>query len=313
MSNTEDFRPQVIVIGAACVDIKGQALQPLEPGTSNPGEIRISVGGVGRNIAESLGRLDVPVSLISAVGDDDWGRSILRRTKRGGVDVRRVLICEGQRSAAFITVMDEKGERLASLDSVDLMSCITGRYLFERRSLFKEASTVIIDGNISEPALKVLLKLCQQYNLPIVLDPTTAVLARRLRPYLHHFYMVTPDAAEAEALSGLTIQSELDALRAAQAIVAAGVEIAIVTLAERGCLYATSETSGRVPAIRTEVVDRTGGGDALTAAVVFGIINDFPIDEAIRLGVAAAALTIGCKESVCPALSLEALYDAMTL
>jgi pseudouridine kinase len=60
--------PQVIVVGAANVDTKGRPGKALAPGTSNPSDLRISVGGVGRNIAESLARLGVHITLLSAVG-----------------------------------------------------------------------------------------------------------------------------------------------------------------------------------------------------------------------------------------------------
>jgi len=170
---------------------------------------------------------------------------------------------------------------------------------------------VVVDGNLSAPALLSLFRLADRYGFRLALDPTSAVLAARLRKHLSRFYLVTPDVAEAEVLSGVSIESDLDALRAAQAIVSSGVEVAIVTMAERGSCYATSETSGRIPAIRTEVVDRIGVGDVLTAAVVFGLLNELPIDEAVRLGAAAAALTLRCFESVCPELSLEVLYDAL--
>jgi pseudouridine kinase len=49
----------------------------------------------------------------------------------------------------------------------------------------------------------------------------------------------------------------------------------------------------------------------LTAGVVFGLINDFPVDEAVRLGASAAALTLHSRETVCPTLSLERLYDQL--
>jgi pseudouridine kinase len=88
-----------------------------------------------------------------------------------------------------------------------------------------------------------------------------------------------------------------------------GVQVAIVTLAEQGVCYATPDGSGHVPAVKTHVVDRTGAGDALTAGVVFGLNNGFPIDEAVRLGASAAALTLQHNDSVCQTLSLDCLYD----
>lgn len=65
--------------------------------------------------------------------------------------------------------------------------------------------------------------------------------------------------------------------------------------------------------MRCEVVDRIGVGDVLTATVVFGILHDLPVDEAVRLGTAAAAYTARFTEAVCPHLSLELLYDAIAL
>ena len=59
------------------------------------------------------------------------------------------------------------------------------------------------------------------------------------------------------------------------------------------------------PAIATELVDSTGASDALTATVVFGILNEIPLDEAVRLGASAAALTLECTDSVCQELTLE--------
>ncbi len=77
--------------------------------------------------------------------------------------------------------------------------------------------------------------------------------------------------------------------------------------------YATAETSGFVPAIRTEIVDPTGGGDALIAAVIFALLNDIPLDDAIRLGVSAATLTLRYPGAVVPELTLEKLYDKLVI
>jgi pseudouridine kinase len=312
MTESVDGEPQVIVVGAACVDTKGQAHASVVPGTSNPGDIRIGVGGVGRNIAEALGRLGVAVTLITAVGDDDWGRDIVRRTRRGGVDVHHVRICPGERSAAYLAVTDDHGERVVSVDDTSILRHIDPEYLVKRQRLFAQADMVVVDGNVSEETLDTLFRFADRYGFPMALDPTSAVLALRLQRHLARFELVTPDVAEAEVLVAAHIQSDRDAQLAAQAMVAAGVRVAVVTMAEQGCAYATSETSGRIPAIRSEVVDRIGAGDTLTAGTVFGILQGFAVDEAVRLGMAASAMTLRCAESVSPQLSLQALYDAMT-
>jgi pseudouridine kinase len=305
--------PQVIVVGAASMDTKGRPRKTLVPGTSNPGGIRISVGGVGRNIAEGLARLGVRTTLLSAVGDDEWGQRILQCTAAGGVDVSQVLVNAEHNSAAYLAILDEVGEKFISIDDMDIIELLTPRYVYAHRRLIKEANMVVMDANLSPKAMRSLISAAQKYEVPVCADPTSAILARRLVGHLPDLYMITPDASEAEVLCQARLTNRTEAIQAAKQLVAMGVDIAIITLAEKGLCYATHEVSGYISAIRSEVVDRTGAGDALTAGVVFGLLNDFPIDEAVRLGVSAATLTLQCKETVCPDLSLERLYDQLVI
>ena len=46
--------PHILIVGAASIDVKGRAHKALQLGTSVPGEITVSFGGVGRNVAENL-------------------------------------------------------------------------------------------------------------------------------------------------------------------------------------------------------------------------------------------------------------------
>ena len=68
-----------------------------------------------------------------------------------------------------------------------------------------------------------------------------------------------------------------------------------------------------MPALPVEVVDPTGAGDALTAAVAYGLLEGVSPEEAVRLGMAAAACTLECQDTVCPDLSPEALYERLVL
>jgi pseudouridine kinase len=96
-------------------------------------------------------------------------------------------------------------------------------------------------------------------------------------------------------------------------LVNAGVNIVMITLGEAGVIYATANASGHVPAVATQLVDLTGASDALTATVVFGLLNEIPLDEAVRLGASAAALTLECTDTVCQDLSLDLLYDQLLI
>jgi pseudouridine kinase len=172
---------------------------------------------------------------------------------------------------------------------------------------------VFIDANLAKKTLRTIFSIAGRSKLPVCADPTSASLASKLIPYLGRLRLVVPNRIEASIISGCPISpaGHREAIDAAKHLVSQGVEIAIVTMAETGVCYATSETSGYVPPIHTEVVDPTGGGDALTAAVLFGLLNHMPIDDAVRLGVAAESVTLAYRGAVVPDLSLEILYDQL--
>jgi len=304
----------LLVIGAASIDTKGRASQPIQAGTSTPGAIRVSVGGVGRNIAENLARLGERAVLLSAVGDDDSGRHILQQAGECGIDLGPVLLSSSHRTAAYLAILDETGKPVMSIDDMNIhREMISPGVIYRHRALFRDASMIVVDANLSPNTLDTIFALARKYGVRVCADPTSATLAPRLRPYLPHLLLITPNGAEAEAMSGVSVTGRGSGLKAAQKLVGMGVQIAIVTLGATGLVYATSQESGHVPAIDCEVVDFTGAGDALTAAVVFGLLNDLPIDEAVRLGTSAAALTLQSRETVCPTLSLERLYDKLVI
>ena len=302
----------ILVIGAASLDLKGHVTGTIVPGSSNPGAIRRSVGGVARNVAENLARMGMNVSLMTAVGDDSTGREVLRQATETGIDTRQTLVVEGGRTGAYLAVLDSSGALHVAVDDLAVLEAITPRYLHDRRRIIAEAAMVVVDANLTPATLETLFSIAAKSNVRVCADPTSPLLAARLRPYVTQLAVITPNAAEAEALTGLSLEDD-DAQRIARYLVSVGVGLAVVTLGERGLAYATSEESGRFPAIRTEVVDLTGAGDALTAGVIFGLLNDLEPVEAVRLGLSAATLTLKCAETVCPDLSLEKLYDQLVV
>ena len=304
----------VLVIGAASIDTKGRPNQAIRPGTSTPGSVRASAGGVARNIAENLARLGESVVLLTAVGEDDAGRFILQQARQSGIEVSQVVVTPDHSTASYLAILDVAGNLVMSIYDMGIIGdTISARYIRQQRILFQKAKMIVLDANVPPEALRAVFRMARSFGLPVCADPTSASLAPVLRPHLHQLTLTTPNAAEAEALCGVRVTDRESGLAAAHRLVGMGVQIAITTLGATGLVYATSHESGHIPAIDSEIADLTGAGDALTAAVVFGLLNDVAVDEAVRLGVSAAALTVQCRETVCPGLSLERLYDQLVI
>ncbi|MER3469213.1 MAG: ribokinase, partial [Thermoflexus sp.] len=238
---------------------------------------------------------------------------VLERTRGAGVEISHVAVVPQGRTGTYLAVLDEQGNLVVAVDDMGILETITPRYLQDRRSLFEQAAMVVLDANLSPAALRSAIRLARRCGVPVAADPTSPTLAMRLRPFLPELFLVTPNAAEAEALTGLPASNIDEALFAARYLTALGVQVAIITMAEMGLVYAAGDLSGHIPALRTEIVDFTGAGDALTAAVIFALLHEIPVEEAVRLGVAAAALTLRSRETVSPELSLERLYEQLVI
>jgi pseudouridine kinase len=301
----------VLVIGTACLDIKGRPRSPLETGASVSGTIRTSIGGVGRNIADNLARLGVPTVLLSAVGLDRSGERVLLQSSAAGIDVSHVLEVDDFPTGAYLALLDETGSLAFAVNDTRVARTLRPRYFYDHRRLFRDAAMVVLDASPPTDSLETIFRLARQYQLPVCADPTSPALASRLCPYLSDLLLITPNVQELAAFCDIQVPDNNDAaaLQAAKQLVALGVEIAVITLAERGLCYATTGESGRVPAVRTEVTDLTGGGDALTAAIIFALLNDISVSDAMPLGCSAASLTIASEHTVVPDLTLELLYD----
>jgi pseudouridine kinase len=316
MRINESFIPNdlpVLVIGAAGTDMVGRLKSNLRPHTSNQAQIRFSFGGAARNVAENLLHLGTPVTLMTVLGLDEPGDRLIEAIREAGANVDPIIRSTHYPTGTYLAVINADGKLEYGLDDMRVLSELSPQHIHSQEELFKQSSLLFIDANISKETLRTIMSVAKKANLTVCADPTSQDLAVKLLPYLRNLRLVVPNGGEAAILcrKESNVNTRKEAIDAAKCLVSEGVEIAIITMAELGVCYATSETSGFVPPVRTHIIDPTGAGDALTAAVLFGLLNQMPIDDAVRLGVAAASMTLTYRGAVVPDLSLEKLYDQL--
>lgn len=303
----------IVVIGSSGMDIIGRPHRSLVPGSSSPGEVRRCPGGVARNVAENLARLGSQVILITAVGDDAAGAEILAQAAEVGIDTRLATIVPGGRTGFYLAMLNDLGLLHVALDDMGLTQALSSDIIRQAKPTLQEAHAIFMDGNVPGASAAEVIRIAKAAGVPVAADPTSVALASRWKPHLEDLWLITPNEAEAEALCPHPVPhaDREQALDAARHLVSEGVEIALVTMAEFGVGYASPESSGHVPAVQTDVVDPTGAGDALSAAVIFSLLSGIPLDESVRLGASAASLTLRTPGSVVGDLSLERLYDGL--
>lgn len=302
----------VLVIGAAGLDIKGSPNATLEFYADNPGKVWNNFGGVGRNIAENLARLEVDTVFLTTVGNDASGDLVLAQAAAAGVNVKHVLQIDRVRTGSFITILDEDGQMAVAINDYDIITQhLTSEVLVANEILFEAARLVAIDLNLSPDAIRTVVELAEKHDVPLCVDPTSSMRAPAIIPYLDKLHLITPNAQETKTLCNVEVpETDLDtAVNVAKSFTEKGVDIAVVKVGAQGMIYADGAEGGHIEARKTKITDRTGAGDALFAVILFGMVNGLALDESLRLGAIAASLTLQSSESVLPELTPDLLYS----
>jgi len=305
----------VVVIGGANVDVKVRGLAPLAYRTSNPGHAHTSPGGVARNVAENLARLGTPTHLIAAVGQDPAGERLLSETRATGVRIDHVH--RGTHpTGTYTAVLDADGELAVAVADMAATDGLGPEHLRPARELIGNASMLVLDGNLSSPALAYALDIASAAGVWTVIDPVSVPKAALLAPLLaagRPVFAVTPNVAELGALTGRATGDDRHLKEAAAALHERGVRYVWVRLGERGSLLSGAEEGVTVLAAPgAEVQDVTGAGDAMLGAFVHALLTGEEPVAAARYGHAAAALTVATTATVRPDLTPRLVQDALT-
>lgn len=305
----------ILVIGAAGLDIVGRPVEMPEPKSSTPAKVRPSFGGVSRNVAENLAHLGLQVQIITAVGRDHFGWQLLEHVASAGVDIDFSIATEKRATASYLAVLNETGDLNFAMYDMRVLESITPEYINEQAKLFADSCLVFVDANLTEETLQAVFDQAREAKIPVWADAASHKLAPRLLPFLDQIYLLNANAHEASVLTEIEVLTEErdSAMQAGRKLINKGVHTAIIPIAEFGVSYATQETSGHIPAMHTKIADPTGAGDALTATLIYGYMNDIELEEALRLGISAAALTLRHPGTVVPDLSLEKIYDQLVI
>jgi pseudouridine kinase len=301
------------VAGGANIDIKVAITGATIPATSNPGTATVSIGGVGRNIAHNLARLDISVRLISAVGRDPEGERLLSETAAAGVDVSAVR--RGGKTGVYSAVLDRSGELVIGVSAMDVIDEITQRTLGRSRTAIESAAFLVADCNLHRSSLQWLLQCAKQSGIPFLVEPVSVVKVERLNAILRRgaaIHTVTPNQQQLGALTGRDLKSMEATQKAARSLHDRGVLNVLVGLGPEGALLSSAERDvikqHHIPAAQAKPQDVTGGGDAHVAGYVAGLVGGMRVLQAALLGQGAAGLAVGSAESVSRKISMKNLW-----
>lgn len=297
----------ITIIGGITADIEGNPYGELKRGESNPGQISIAYGGVGRNITENLARMGATVTFVSAAGNDFTGRGAVQELAHLGVNIEKVRLLENENTAMYISILNVLGDMELALCNMDVLERISIEFVQDAMIKLKSSQIVGIDANLTEDVLDFVTAELNAAGVPVFLDPVSAPKAERAKKIIGRFHTIKPNRGEAEILSGLNILSEDQLSEAGKWFEQQGVKRIFITLGPGGVYYKEGEFEGIVRPQNVQLISATGAGDAFSAAIMDAYVKQMDIEDTVRYGMAAAAVAMESKTAVNPHMCLEAI------
>jgi ribokinase len=281
-------RARVLVVGSANVDFVVAVPRLPAPGeTVSEGTLLVNRGGKGANQAVAARRLGAEVRLIGCVGSDPSGESIRTVLEDEGIGIAGLMSATEAATGTALIVVDVEGRNQIAV-APGANRRLTVDDVRAREDDVRWAHVVIGSLEVPLATVREAFSIARRHGATTILNPApvpaTPIDFWPLVDYL------TPNAGEAERLSGVPVRDQPSAARAASVLRERGVGTVIVTLGGDGALLVTADGVGHVPAFAVTAIDTTAAGDAFNAGLATGLAEGRPLTAAARFASAVAAL-----------------------
>ena len=293
----------IVVLGAVFVDIKGYPTSTYIPGGRNAGEVEYVHGGVSRNIAEDIANVELRPTFVSLVDRTGAGADVIRKLNDHKVNTSYMRATRDG-MGTWLAIFDNDGDVTAAISKrPDLMPI--AQILDEQGDeIFRDADSISVEIDMDKAIIKRIFSLAKKYQKPVYAVVSNMSIAVERRDFLRSVDCFVCNRQEAEILFSDNYESlSPDEMRQmlCRRIQEAQIPRMVVTMGSQGAVWADcGGNSGYCPALRVEMKDSTGAGDAFFAGVTIGLTYGKTMDEACSIGTRLAASVICTSENVCP-------------
>lgn len=264
----------LIVLGSINADhILNLESFPTPGETVTGSHYQVAFGGKGANQAVAAGRSGANIAFIACTGDDDIGDSIRKQLVSDRIDIAPVSVIKGESTGVALIFVNGEGENVIGIHA-GANAALSPALVDAQRERIAQADALLMQ--LESPLESVLAAAKIAHQLALV-------------------DIITPNETEAEKLTGVRVENDDDAAKAAQVLHDKGIRTVLITLGSRGVWASVDGEGRRVPGFSVEAVDTIAAGDTFNGAFITAILEETPLPEAIRFAHAAAAIAVTRK------------------
>jgi ribokinase len=296
----------IAVVGSANVDLTTFNDVFPRPGETIFGKkFDLGFGGKGANQAVAARLCGANVGMVAKVGSDLFGPATIKNFESQGIDATYVRIAEGASSGVAPIFVDPSGQnRIIVVKGAN--DTLSPEDVDAAAPLLRKADTIVMQFEIPLRTVYHTVKFAKTHGIRCIVNPAPAQPVDYKEAGAADYFI--PNESEAEAITGMPVDSIDDARKCAEFMVRQGMRRVVITLGERGSLAAGQDRMELIPAFKVHTVDTTGAGDAFIGSFAVFLSEGLPEEEALPRASLYAALSttkVGTQKSFCNRAEFE--------
>lgn len=288
---------KILVIGAQNIDIFAKNNQDYILHDSNISNINFSFGGVGRNIAENLSRLDAEVSFLTVFGNDMFSSLSKESLTNMNINYNHSKT-SNKVNSVYLGILDKENDLFLGLNDMDIVKDLDIDFMKQNIDYINTFDILVIDNNLEEEVINYLLTT---HNQTKIMDAVSAHKVHKLKDNLHLIDYLKVNQIE---LDELTNKEGINYFKHNS------VNNIIITNQDKDITYYDGKTYNYSPIKIDSIINASGAGDGFISGFIKGISLNLPIDECITLAKKVAHITLLSEDATNKELKLEmVLWD----
>jgi pseudouridine kinase len=300
---------KITVIGAANIDLIGFSNEELIYQDSNTGHLETILGGVGRNIAENLKHLDFDVDFLTVLADDEFSKIIINSCNDLGISIEHSLIKAHSKTSIFMAIMDKANDMALGLTAMDIYDDVPDAFILDNLDVISKSDYCVIETNLPTSILELVTEKLP--NMRFALEAVSAKKALKAKSILDKLYILKCNAMEAELLSGIKVEYEIEYEKVVAHFLNLGVKKVFITLGMDGVAYGDENEIFIDKNKIISPVNTTGAGDAFMAGILYGETKGMELYDMVQFASACAQITIMHENAVHPDICVQKVLDTL--
>ncbi|HOA18071.1 MAG TPA: PfkB family carbohydrate kinase [Fervidobacterium sp.] len=241
-------------------------------------DIDISIGGKGTNVSVALSKLGVESHMIASIGKDEFGNFASNKLLQFGVVPHLIYSTEEKRGTGITFIVVDKDGNNTMFNYLGANALLSKALLSKYEDVILSSDIVFLQAGLDESILAYLVDM----GAKIFLEYTERINEKLIAGV---------EYASLNEHELLYVSGKENVQRAGECLLNRGIRQIFVKLGSKGSMYISRNAQVYKEPLKIKPIDTTGAGDSFTAGCIYGLLNDFSVDEILHFANTCGAFT----------------------